>query len=455
MTIDCIGVSSRGRTIFRSLRLLCGPALLAGVTACHGLLDVTDPTKIQESDIANASGAKSEYVGVVQTFHGNIVFAATRSSYWADERTFTRPGRLNPNYSDEEALFDRHDAAAYEAAYSGTSGNGLSDPYLANLDVIVGRSSVAIRAMRAYGDSATKGDFLAHLFAIRAAAMVQIAEDVCSGFPINDIDDKNLPVYSTAYTTQTALTSAVGQLDSALAHGRDSVRIMNFAQVLKGRALLDLGQWDAAAAAVHSVPTNFVYTTIQEQSNTFYYPYHDDYWGAVGDTEGTNGLPFVSAHDPRVPTAYIMQRPQVPQDSLFDQLKYTSYHDPITLASGVEARLIEAEAAIHAGQPDAATTTLNALRSAVSGLPALTTPSTTAAQIDTLYKERAFWLFLTGRRLGDMRRLVRLYGRDPATLYPKGAYWYGAPFGVATAIPFVLAANQYYNSNITTGCTGQ
>lgn len=36
--------------------------------------------------------------------------------------------------------------------------------------------------------------------------------------------------------------------------------------------------------------------------------------------------------------------------------------------------------------------------------------------------ERAFWMFGTGHRLGDLRRLIRQYGRTAETIFPTGAY---------------------------------
>ena len=41
-----------------------------------------------------------------------------------------------------------------------------------------------------------------------------------------------------------------------------------------------------------------------------------------------------------------------------------------------------------------------------------------------LFKERAYWLWLTGHRLGDMRRLIRQYGRTAATVFPTGPMLY-------------------------------
>jgi hypothetical protein len=39
-----------------------------------------------------------------------------------------------------------------------------------------------------------------------------------------------------------------------------------------------------------------------------------------------------------------------------------------------------------------------------------------------LFKERAYWLFLTAHRVGDLRRLVRQYNRAAETVFPTGSY---------------------------------
>ena len=56
------------------------------------------------------------------------------------------------------------------------------------------------------------------------------------------------------------------------------------------------------------------------------------------------------------------------------------------------------------------TAILNDLRD-LQGLDNLGTPGNQDAAIDLLFSERAFWMFATGHRLGDMRRLIRQYGR--------------------------------------------
>lgn len=59
------------------------------------------------------------------------------------------------------------------------------------------------------------------------------------------------------------------------------------------------------------------------------------------------------------------------------------------------------------------------------GLPPLADPGNASARLMLLFQERAYWLFLTGHRQGDLRRLVRNDGRSQNTVYPSGVYYGG------------------------------
>ena len=52
----------------------------------------------------------------------------------------------------------------------------------------------------------------------------------------------------------------------------------------------------------------------------------------------------------------------------------------------------------------------------------MTDPGTATGRVDLHFRERAFWFYLTAHRLGDLRRLVRQYGRAIESVYPTGAY---------------------------------
>jgi hypothetical protein len=55
--------------------------------------------------------------------------------------------------------------------------------------------------------------------------------------------------------------------------------------------------------------------------------------------------------------------------------------------------------------------------------------------VDQLFSERAFWMFATGHRLGDMRRLIRQYGRAAETVFPGGVYLKGGNYGADVNLP--------------------
>jgi hypothetical protein len=71
-----------------------------------------------------------------------------------------------------------------------------------------------------------------------------------------------------------------------------------------------------------------------------------------------------------------------------------------------------------------------------------------AARRAMLFSERAFWLFNTGHRQGDLRRLVRNYALPSNTVFPSGPFFRGGlTFGndVAYPVPF----NEQNNDQFT------
>ena len=82
---------------------------------------------------------------------------------------------------------------------------------------------------------------------------------------------------------------------------------------------------------------------------------------------------------------------------------------------------------------------LNELRDGI-GLDPLPSPSAGAEAEDQLFSERAFWLYATGHRLGDMRRLVRQYRRDRSSL-SGGRLPPGRSFGDVVAFPVPVNEN--------------
>ena len=192
----------------------------------------------------------------------------------------------------------------------------------------------------------------------------------------------------------------------------------------KGRALLDRGLFAEAAAAVVDVPTEFQYLTEHADSplrlQNAIYSYSIGWLWSVSDVEGGVGLPYRTAEDPRVP---FFDEESAGLDNTtpqFTLLKYPDFSASVVVADGIEARLIEAEALLQASNLGGMTTHPERPPRRSGPGPA-GPPGTQDEGVDLLFSERAFWMFATGHRLGDMRRLIRQYGRTAERSSPAAS----------------------------------
>ncbi|HEY7767743.1 RagB/SusD family nutrient uptake outer membrane protein, partial [Longimicrobium sp.] len=246
-------------------------------------------------------------------------------------------------------------------------------------------------------------------------------------------------------TTTAAFERALGHANQGLAAitgtTADDIRVRSALQVTRGRILMNLNRPADAAAAVAGVLTTFTYRTLHSaatERNYIWLRNLQERRYSVGNNEGGNGLNFATAGDPRLPvTASGVRDDQgTPMNR---QGLWTAQETPVIIVGGVEARLIEAEAQLRAGGATAALATLNATRRAfftTAQLPDLAPAGTDAGRVDQLFRERAFWLFGRGHRTGDLRRLIRQYGRPANTVFPTGA-WHknGSQYGTDVTMP--------------------
>jgi len=299
---------------------------------------------------------------------------------------------------------------------------------------------------------------VSELKALEGYTYLALGEGFCSGIPFSETDRGAPGQFGQPLSTGQVFEAALGVFDEALSAPSPTPA----ARIGRARALLNLGRAAEAAQVVATVPTTYVYfvrhsANSTRQNNPLYTLQQNRRYG-VSDSEGGNGLPFRSAGDPRVPWT---RNPAGGFDAsfpMFDSRRYVAFGTHVPIATGVEARLIEAEALLLAGDP-AWLTRLNDLRSQVGPLmtgmfphwasvvPGPNNPTTTLAplldpgtagsRLDLLYRERAFWLFNTGTRLGDMRRLVRVHGRASDTVFPVGTFR-ASVFGNHVAFPVIF-----------------
>jgi hypothetical protein len=327
-------------------------------------------------------------------------------------------------------------------------------------------------ALYAAGDPNAIGR--AEVLALSGFGHIFLGEQYCNGVPVSNFDVlTQRETYGAPQTNAQLFQIAVAKFDSALqligtpaTATAAQARVRNLARVGRGRALLDLGQFAQASAAVTDVPTEYRYTLFFSENSgrqnnpvfqvTNVFPRFST--GGTQIREGGNGLPYRQdgATDPRVFLYRGTGALSVGADGstpMWIQTKYQNRSAPVLLASGIEARLIEAENLQRTGGNYVAT--LNTLRAnlptlllttpaaalnppAIAALPALTAPAATSEQVDQLFRERAYWFFLDGHRLGDMRRLIRQYGRNSETVFPTGAHQKGGAYGpdVNFPVPF-------------------
>lgn len=271
------------------------------------------------------------------------------------------------------------------------------------------------------------------LLALAGYTYIAFAENFCSGVPL---DDPNVGV-STSALFNLALTRFGEALTGPIAAPFDDV-----ARVGTARAHLGLGNFAAAGAAAALVPNGFVFATIHSaavgQQNLVWLLSPQAKVLSVADNEGANGDWFRGNLDFRVVSvdAGFGFDGVTPNYSL---LKYPDAAASIIVASGTEARLIEAEIA-SVGDPSAMLTVLVALHAAAGRILKMAVPSTAAGRLDVVMSERAFWMFATGQRLGDLRRLIAHYGRTEGSVLPVGAYHKGGTYGTDANLPVPTSA---------------
>jgi hypothetical protein len=421
-------------TTLRSSRALAAAALLAGVACSRDkLLEVETPDQIRPEDAtATAAGAaalRAAAIGNFANFYSGTtnVGANLYGGLISDELVNARPGA---DHIDQRAFNPN--------TFPNTSWNNFSQAYTQSI-----RARAALRAAAA--TVSTTPAQLAQLYALSGMALTIAGELFCNGVPLSNADDA-APKWEIVTNVQ-MFNRAVAVFDSALG-GAPAADVANLARVGKARAQVDLGQWAAAATTVASVPTSFVYNAEYSQSslvNTIFDWMVNTANFSPSDKEGGNGLDFVSARDPRIQVARNaagVATTRLGQDGstpAFTIQGYATGSAPTRLATGVEARLIEAEAALQAGNASAYLAALNAARAdaavrtaygvAAGDLPALTDPGSATARQDLLFRERGFWMYLTTHRVGDLRRLVRQYGRAATSVWPSGAYFKGGTYG--------------------------
>ena len=452
-------------------RMMLGSMLtlaVFGATACDSkaLLDAPDPDIITPSDLDSPEGALALRIGAMQRWR----FSTGGDNTNGQESTWLTGGLLADEWATS-STFVQNDELDERRIHLDNATVTFDFRKLGRVRTAVNQALPLMYKWRP-----TETTSLAELYFARGFAEMQLASDFCNGIPLTDAAAATSPTdikFGTPLTNAQVYQVALASLDSglALATGTadSTVKVIQGLKITRARVLLGLGgsaNVAAAGALVAGIPTDSAYRhtyAATSGSNAIWgqatsgrrYNVGTNLEGNAHDIPVNGQLDFFRASDPRVPAKYTVSSKgdtTKAQDGLVYSRTTTLWgqETPVIVTSGIDARLIQAEAAFQAGNYGGAGGTLeilNALRASAHNLgavtspvmAALTDPGTDSARVAQLFREKAFWTFSRGQRLGDLRRLVR---QDPYkqwynvdNSFPNGAHYRGGIYGTDVNLP--------------------
>jgi len=444
-----------------SLSLLSAMLLLP-LTGCD--LNVTDPDIITPDNLGGASALPTIRAAAIGDFALSYAGSGADGSS-GTEGIVTMGGLLGDEFINSETFPTRIEIDRRSTQVT----NGTLAGWFRTVSRARRSAEFAAGRFRALADTTTDTG-LSEMLSLAGYTYLWFAENWCSGVPFTTINPDGSLTYGQPLTTQQMFDTAANRFTQALnaanalnltgSAAAAKTRMIGLAKVGLGRTLLNQANFAGAQAAVSGVATSFVYTiqhseTSTRENNGVFVATVVSQRYSVADREGINGLAYRTAGDTRVPFI----RSATGNGNGFDNItpqwnprRYSDRKSPIPLATGAEARLIEAEVFLQAGDTVGFRATHDSLRAkaptyfnapdptvppiaAMGPLPRFDTLSVAGRQ-DLHFKEREFWLWLTAHRLGDLRRLARApYNRPPESVFPSGPYFKGGVYGTDYNFP--------------------
>jgi hypothetical protein len=441
---------------------LCIPA--ACDNAKDTLLDAPIPTVIDPAAVQNADGAESLRIGAFSRLRTITAGSGAGDSPWMFAGLLTDEWKSSDTFSQRNETDQR----------LVQTNNANLTPILRDLYRTRNSAREALNSLTQYKPDPAYN--LGQMYFTMAMGELYLAEWFCNGIPLGDASTGAAVYGTTSYTNAEVYAFAKAHLDSALTLApagngstpADTIRYS--ASIALGRVLIEQGKFAEAAAAVANVPTAFQLKatfSLTSGSNQIWSLNTSAKRWTVGDSFDASGiiknsLPFASAGDPRVPVKGSSTGTSASGrgfDGATNLVALTTFArtDPTPMLSGLDARLIEAEAKLNANDIAGMMTILNNLRTNPQNLgtintpvmAALATPASQTAAVDLFFREKAFWTYSRGQRLGDLRRLIRIYGRTQDNVFPTGTFFKGGSYGPDVNFPVTVDEQ---NNPIFTDC---
>ncbi len=385
-------------------------ALLVGLAAagCNNLLDVTNPEFISQEQLTDPALEQLVVNGVVGEFQYAYGYYALYSSAMTDEtfidhtqvdiRELTLRNILESNTVNAAIYANLH-----RARQSAEDGIDRLTEMLGEAEA--GRS-LNMATIMAYG---------AYAYTLLGEGFCESTVNLSAPLSSDEMLQRGIDMFDRAITTAQASGSSAAATD-----------IINMARVGAARASLKLGDGSGAAAYAGLVPADYEkyawYSANSVRENNIFQ--------APAGTSGSwlsMGPSFQALADPRAPATTLTDIRGLNSNPIFPPQKPIMYQGwsaaaendmiqnetSIKFATGLEARYVVAEVQ----GPTAATLDFVNERRAVGGKdPVSLSGNDLMAE---LRWQRGIDLYLTGQRLGDLRRYKADLGID---LFPSGKF---------------------------------
>ncbi|HET7622736.1 MAG TPA: hypothetical protein VFK39_12605 [Gemmatimonadaceae bacterium] len=403
-----VAAPALSRTIRRSWRSLFVALGLVATVACNDMLRVDDPVNLTPDDLKEGSVALTVN-GVRGAFQSMFDYYVMHTAILTDEMILagTFPYRAE---MDARSITSNNEGLLGDLYTPLSTARFMADTAVAILDAAAGTGDETERL---------KGLALSKYYA--AYTRMLLAEAFCKS-AINGgqglTSDERMADALTAFQDAGTAAQAAGDAE-----------LLAASKLGEARANLWLGQYPAAAAAAAEVPNSLslkaYYSTssVAQKNKITRLTYAID--EARRFTVGDGSLDF-TGHEAWAYLAewealgLLEERPDLTSFNaavpVVLQLKYPTADTPIVMASGEEARLIEAEVKLRGSDPGGAAAVVDSLRSTNWGLGAITFSGNLTTDLPVMARERARELWLTGERLPTLRR----YLKDGVDLFPGG-----------------------------------
>lgn len=398
--------------------------LCCTISSCSlsNITDITPETQgelIDHKVIESYEGARYVYIGTIVNF----------MEYLA------REAMAVARFTDELSLLPQYNIDSYDGRSSGDLGVQFGylesrAPYEKAQATRV-QAEQAIQLLNKYGNESSN-NMKAHLYAMLGFVHIMLADNYCSGIPLSRSSWGGEFSPTSGLPTDSLYQRAVTLFDVGLNLNPDSSAVKAMLLVGKARALTHLGLYHLAAQTAELVsPSDSAYLTYMGsrsldgviKPSLVAHITPERY--TIKNNKGLNGLEWISDH----PSQQDMRVRAITDatGNFMVPLRPYSFSNNVNLviAGWAEAELIKAEYYLSINDVEKWLSSINNVRrmyTSYSGatLPDITDPATYESRVDLLFKERAFTTFMSARRLGDLRRLIRQYDRLPQEVFPVG-----------------------------------